>query len=65
MTSLEIDILKSFKNDTTEWHIIDAVMVWEAAMRLENQGLLENTGVRFRLTEEGKELLEKIQRGEQ
>jgi predicted transcriptional regulator len=65
MTSLEIDILKSFKNDTTEWHIIDAVMVWEAAMRLENQGLLENTGVRFRLTEEGKELFEKIQRGEQ
>ena len=64
MTSLEIGILKIFKMNTNHWPIIDAAMLWEVAMRLVDQGLLETKGVRFRLTEKGREVCDKIQRGE-
>jgi hypothetical protein len=59
--SFEWSILTSFKGHTNQWQIIDAAIVWEVAIRLGYQGLLENSGLRFRLTEEGKELCEKIQ----
>ena len=67
MTSLEISILKSFKN-TTLWQNLDATMLFEPAIRLTSQGFLERRVVykidggeryRFRLTEKGKEVCDK------
>ena len=75
MTSLEISILKSFKNTEKE-QIIDSALVWEAAIKLVDKGLLRhpssNDGmfwmckrrIRFSLTEKGKEVCDKW-RGEQ
>ena len=50
LSQLEIAILESFKG-TARWQIIDATVVWKAAMRLAGRGLLEKEGrARFRLS---------------